>query len=283
MLSLLALLLAVAAPRAQDNAPGGFRSSPELPCNSAALRPATVIDPEWANVLQLGFDGRVYREPWSLHLQAPVIHAWRPDGTWSATGLGAARISAARAVSKKPRWVGLELYVPLAPPGFSSRSWATISQESTFGAGARLFYERSWDLRSPISLRAAAGAHYWGSCPYCGPYTRPGTIPAGEIIASRSWMISPGWAVVSEGELTIDHVPASIRAMGRRVQPIEDGALVVDLGLQIPPLSWADYPSAQFIAQIRWYPQGITVARPEPPPEEDSIEWDELDPLLMQE
>ncbi len=282
---LLLSLLSLATPSwAQDNAPGGYRSSPDLPVSSVALRPALVLDHEWANVFQLGFDGHAYREPWSLSVQAPVVFAWRPDGSWSGAGVGQARIGAMRAVSKRPRWIGVEVSIPTAPPGMTARSWGTLAQEALFGAGARVSYQRLWPLDSPIDLRAAAGARYWSSCQLetCATQGRA-FLPAAELIAARSWMVAPGWAVVTEHELTIDVVWSTARVMGRRTQPIQDGALVADLGLQVPLPTWADEPTVQLIAQIRWYPDGIMVSRPEPPPEEDSIEWEALDPLLMQE
>jgi hypothetical protein len=277
---LLPLLLAVTAPRAQDNAPGGYRMSPELPVPSVALRPALVLDHEWANVLQLGFDGQAWLDPWSIHLQAPVVFAWRPDGSWSAAGLGLARIGAARAVSKKPRWLGVELFLPTAPPSMTARSWGTLAQETVFGAGARLSYEQLWPLASPISLRVTAGAHYWSSCQLdlCTTYA-PALMPSAEIIAARSWMVAPGWAVVTEHELTIDVVPSTVRIMGRRVQPVGEASMVADLGLQIPLATWADEPTAQLVAQLRWYPQGVIMERSFPEDEEEELEWDPVDPL----
>jgi hypothetical protein len=275
-------LLIVSGALAQDNAPGGYRASPELPVSSVALRPALVLDPEWAPVAQLGFDGRLWRDPWSLHVQAPFVYSWRPDGSWSAAGLGLARLGAARAVSKKPRWLGVDLYLPTAPPSMTARSWATLAQETTFGAGARLSYERLWALDSPISVRLALGGHYWSMCQLDPCLTdHAALLPAGELLAARSWMLAPGWAVVTEGELTIDEVHATIRLMGRRVQPLDEGALVADLGVQIPPWTWADAFSAQIIAQLRWYPEGILLERPEPPDPLDELEWQPPDPLLF--
>lgn len=280
---LIPLLLAATASQAQDNAPGGYRMSPELPASSVALRPTMVLDHEWANVLQLGFDGQAWLDPWSVHLQAPVVFAWRPDGSWSAAGLGLARIGAARGVGKKPHWLGLELLVPTAPPSMTTRSWGTIAQEALFGAGARVSYERLWALDSPISLRVAVGAHYWSTCQLdsCTSYA-PAVLPSAEIIAARSWMVAPGWAVVTEHELTIDIVASTVRAMGRRVQQVGDSCVVADLGLQVPIATWADEPTLQLIAQLRWYPQGITMERPDPL-EDEELEWDEADPYRYYE
>ena len=270
MLALLGTLLVSAAPRALDNAPGGYRLSPALPSSSVAIRPALVVDPEWARVAQFTFDGRLYREPWSYHLQHPIVFAWRSDGSWSSAGLGLVRLGAARAISKKPRWIGAELFLPITPPGMTAQSWGSVAQETLFGAGGRLSYERLWDLRSPISLRMALGAHYWSE-PVLGSYAwaLPSVLPSAEIIATRSWMNKPGWAVVTEGELTIDAIPASLRVMGRRTQPLERGSLVADLGVQIPPLTWVDWFSPQFVAQIRWYPEGIDLEHPQPPEEDE--------------
>ncbi len=265
MISLFVSLLAIAASGAQDNAPGGYRLTPEVPVTSVALRPALVFDPEFAHVAQATLDARLCFDPWAVHLQHPWVFAWQPDGEWSAASPGLLRLGVSRAVSKKPRWVGLELSFPLTPPGMTARSWGSLAQESVFGVGGRLSYERLWPLRSPVSLRVALGARYWSECviPDCG-LTASSILPDLELIAARSWQLTPGWALVTEGELVVDAVPVSFRLLGRRVQPLERGSLVADLGVQVPPLTYTDYFSLQLVGQLRWYPEGITLVRPPP-------------------
>lgn len=267
LLALLALLTTCPS-LAQDNAPGGYRLTPELPSTSASIRPALVTDPEWAPVFQATVDARWWLDPWAVHVEHPWVFAWQPDGDWSRTAPGLLRLGATRAVSKKPRWLGLELALPLTPPGMTATSWASLAQESVFGVGGMVSYERLWAHRSPTSLRVALGVRYWGDCVHrwCGMLT-PSLFPAAEIIAARSWQLAPGWALVTEAELVIDAIPASIRLLGRRVQPLADGCLVLDLGVQVPPWTYAEYFSFQAVGQLRWYPQGITLVRPPPPDE----------------
>ncbi len=268
---MIALLLLLAATgQAQDNAPGGYRLSPEVPVHSAALRPALVVDPAWAHVAQLSFDGRVFLDPWAITLQHPWVFAWRGDGSWSDAAPGVVRLGASRAMGKKPNWLGLDLTLPVVPHGMAARSWGSVAQETLFGAGARLQYEHLWPLQSPISLRLALGVRTWSECGLpdsnCGSY-KPPLLPDAELIAARSWMVTPGWAVVTEHELLFDPVPTSSRLMLRRTQPLSQGTLVADLGLQAPLTTYADYFSLQLVAQLRWYPEGIELMRQLPPEE----------------
>jgi hypothetical protein len=243
--ALLALLWAGGAWAASA---GGYRVGHGLPADLLATREVLVVAPGGPWVFQAMLEGRVTFGKASLDLEVPALYTWTASG-WRDAGLGRVRAGAWLHVGGGPTLdaVGLEASASVFPQGTRVDAWGSIARETVTGADVLFAWEHTWTPDSPLTTRLAFG---FASTPYRDGQT---AWPAVEVALVKVWAISPAFALVTEGEVLVDRVPATLRVLGRWDPSARWSA---DLGIQAPAQLGSgafEHRTVQVVGQVRTF------------------------------
>ncbi len=247
---------------ASATTPGGWRVQAAVPQSSAAIRSVVLANDPYGGVFQVTGDARATVGPLTLDAQLPWVHTWAHDGLWEPRSFpGQLRVGAHGWLHHQHFQLGLEVAFPVSSAPGTGTSWGSLSSETLPAWEIAHAFHTTWATeRFSVTARAVTGVRWGRFQTGCYGSGDIGWCPVFDFAYGLTRHIVGPLGFAMDLELVSDRVPVTARPMLRLDIPARRGWLVLDAGLQFPPLTtvedWVAFSHfpLQPIAQARWYP-----------------------------